>query len=358
MVLTTLTLSGCSEVTSVKGADDETTSSTIESSVTSTVTTTKSEVSTSSSKPVTSTTSSEKSSVTSTATSTTASTSSTKIETSVPTTTSKVVENTPSTTTSTKTETPTEKTVDTHTHNFTEVTCTSDSVCTICGEVGEKAYPHPLQLDSCHGVATCILCGATQSIPVEHHFINGKCVCGETNSDYVAPSTEGSKYHPSSESNVKPNTNSSNNNSTATPHTHTWGESYTEVETRTEEVIEYHAVTGSGYDETLALRYFGKVSAPTDYGIVGTCTSSRDMKTTNTINTTKYFHKCVDCGYTEMYDSSEEVIPSNVWERCSNANRGEFSTDTIWWDVNNIPADVVAASDREKAAIEDWFQTW
>lgn len=345
LVLTTLTLSGCSEVTPRNGADDDTSSSTVESSVTSTVSTTESDVSASVSKPVTSTTSSEKSSVTSTATSstttstttsekpvttTTTSTPSTKTETSTPTTASKPVENTPSTTTSTKTETSIEKPVETHTHNFSKATCDKPATCS-CGATNGNPLGHNFTTANCVNPSTCKNCGIANGTTTNHNFVTGVCtVCRKNDPNYVAPhncKTDG----------------------------HIWGDSYTEVETRTEEVIEYHHVTGSGYDETLAMRYLGKVSAPTDYGIVGTCTSSQDMKTTNTVNTTKYFHKCTKCGYTEMYNSSEEVIPSNVWERCYG---GYNLSNTIWWDVNNIPADVVAASDREKELIDEWLQTW
>lgn len=348
LVLTTLTLSGCSEVTPRNGADDEITSSTVESSVTSTVSTTESDISASVSKPVTSTTSSEKSSITSTATSstttsttserpvttTTTSTPSTKTETSTPTTTSKPVENTPSTTTSTKTETSIEKLVETHTHNFSNATCDKPATCS-CGATNGNALGHNFTTATCVAPSTCKTCGITKGTTTNHNFVNGVCaVCRKNDPNYVAPhncKTDG----------------------------HIWGDSYTEVETRTEEVIERHNVTGSGYDETLAARYFGKASAPTDYGIVGTCTADQDMKTTNTVNTTKYFHKCTKCGYIEMYNSTEEVIPSNVWERCSpRIGATEATMNTIWWDVNNIPADVVANSEHEQELIDEWFKTW
>lgn len=339
----TVALSGCNTENGFRANDyisevaEETTSSKIDEVTTSKVTTSTSEtvttgIETSTTNETTSKIEENVSSISSTETTSVPTekpveSTSTKVETPV----EKPIESTTSSTT--KVEKPIEKPTETHTHNFSKATCEKPATCS-CGATSGNPLGHNFTVANCVNPSTCKNCGITRGTTTAHNFVNGSCtVCGKSDPNYVAPhncATDG----------------------------HVWGNSYTEVETRSEEVIEYHGVAGSGYDSTLAMRYFGKVSDPTDYGIVGTSTSSQDMKTTNTVTTTNYFHKCTECGHVEMYDSTEEVIPSNVWERCSNENRGTFSSDTIWWDVNNIPADVVAASDREKAAIDEWLQTW
>lgn len=245
----------------------------------------------------------------------------------------KPVGNTASTTTSTKVETPVEKPVETHTHSFSKATCEKPATCS-CGATNGNPLGHNFTTANCVNPSTCKNCGITNGTTTNHNYVNGVCtVCRKNDPNYVAPhncKTDG----------------------------HTWGNSYTETETRTEEVIEYHDVTGTGYDLTLAMREFGTTINPADYGLNNSSTQSRYMKTTNTVNTTKYYHKCTKCGYTEMYNSSEEVIPSNVWERANQSSLSEYSVDTIWWDPNNIPQEAYDKSEKEQAALEEWLQTW
>lgn len=307
-----LTLTGCS-ANSEKPIIDETSSSTVESSVTSTtseaaaskvesgtstnvskpVASTTSAVS--SEKPVTSTASTEKPVVSSSMTSST--TSSTKPVTST-TSTEK-----PATSSSTSSTKPVEAPV--HSHTFTEATCEKPATCTTCGE--------------------------TKGNALRHKYNNGVCVyCGRFNPNYGA-ANRCEKWG------------------------HTWGEYYTKTYTEDFELKESHNVYGNGFDATLARRY-GCNTNPNFNAIFDMeySSGSTPVKTTATRTVTDYYHKCSECGASEKYDTDEDVTTSDNWKVASSSSK---KCPIIWWDEDDIPSGVWDWVEQDKQAKEDFFNS-
>ena len=214
-----------------------------------------------------------------------------------------------SSTTSSSTNKPTEK--PTHTHNFTNATCTTP--------------------------ATCKICGVTKGTVANHNYKDGHCTyCGKSDPNYVAP-------------------HDCKNDG------HIWSKSYTETSTENVEIVETHDVCANGYDYTLATEKFG-----VEYGTslnfkpyLGTNafgSGSSKVKTTGIKTITRYIHECSECGYKEVYNTEETVTPGDIWVFV-NKPRSEYFP-IIWYDINNIPDEVYEGVEKEQEAINKWLNTF
>ena len=178
-----------------------------------------------------------------------------------------------------------------HTHSFTEATCTNP--------------------------ATCISCGETKGTTINHNYNNGSCIyCGKNDPNYVAP--HNCKYDG-----------------------HIWNNSYTESSTENVEIVETHDVSNCGYDYTLANRYFGRTSStasPSEALKTPFGSGSSKVKTTGVKTITRFIHECSECGYKEVYNTEETVIPDDNWVFAIKPRSKYFPL--IWWDINNIPDEV------------------
>lgn len=223
---------------------------------------------------------------------------------------SKPVESTPTTSPTTSTATkpveskPVEsKPVEVHTHTFTEATCEKPATCN---------------------------CGETKGNALGHKYNEGVCIrCGKKDPNYVA-------VH-----NCKKDG-------------HIWGDSYTKEYTEDFELKESHYVVGNGFDITLAKRY--GCTTNVDFGeIFGTAygSGSKNVKTTATRTVTEYYHKCSECGATEKYDTDEDVTASDNWVLI-NPNG---TCPIIWWDVDDIPAEVWDWVEKDNQAREDFLNS-
>ena len=203
-------------------------------------------------------------------------------------TTTKPVSSTTSSSSTTTTK-PTEK--PTHTHNFTNATCTTP--------------------------ATCKICGATKGTVANHNYKDGHCTyCGKSDPNYVAPH------------------NCKNDG-------HVWGKSYTETSTENVEIVETHILSNNGYDYDLAERYFGRGSSDTHFSDIFGCewgSGSSKVKTTGVKTITRYIHECSECGYKEVYNTEETVTPGDNWVFAIKPRSQFFPV--IWYDINNIPDEV------------------
>lgn len=65
-------------------------------------------------------------------------------------------------------------------HQWTEATCTEDSVCTICGSVGEKAMGHKMNAATCTEPAKCGRCGFTEGKALGHDWADATCTSPKT----------------------------------------------------------------------------------------------------------------------------------------------------------------------------------
>lgn len=70
-------------------------------------------------------------------------------------------------------------------HNWSDATCTEPAKCE-CGETQGEALGH----DYKDGACTRCEAADPDYIPHEHEFVEGKCECGETDPDWVAPAPE------------------------------------------------------------------------------------------------------------------------------------------------------------------------
>ena len=168
----------------------------------------------------------------------------------------------------------------------------------------------------------------TPTKPVHtHNFINGKCNCGKVDPNYVAPHNCETDCHIYKD--------------------------LTKTTTEEVEIEEIHLVVANGFDRTLAEKYFNETC--TDFApYLGTNAygeGSTAVKTTGTKTITTFYHECTECGYTETYDTKEEVIPGETWEFV-NRPRSKFFP-VVWYDINNIPAEILEGREKEKAYEED-----
>ena len=195
-----------------------------------------------------------------------------------------------------------------HTHTFTEATCTNP--------------------------ATCISCGETKGTTINHNYNNGSCIyCGKNDPNYVAPH------------------NCKNDG-------HIWNNSYTESSTENVEIVETHVLSENGYDYDLAERYFGRGSSDvcfTDYfGTDAFGSGSSDVKTTGVKTITKFIHECSECGYKEVYNTEETVIPDDNWVFVGGSLSKNDYCSVIWYDINNIPDEVYEGVKNLLADREAW----
>lgn len=58
----------------------------------------------------------------------------------------------------------------THTHDYTDATCTEAAVCRICNAMGEEAIGHDFAEADCLNPRTCSRCGATEGEALGHDF--------------------------------------------------------------------------------------------------------------------------------------------------------------------------------------------
>lgn len=135
---------------------------------------------------------------------------------------------------------------------------------------------------------------------------------------------------------------------------HVWGESYTKSYTEDFELKESHNVYANGYDKTLARRY-GCNTEPHFADIFGMvyASGSKNVKTTATRTVTDYYHKCSECGASENYDTDEDVTTSDNWVLVN----PKGACPIIWWDVDNIPAEVWEWVENDRQAKEDFFNS-
>ena len=208
---------------------------------------------------------------------------------------------------STTTTKPTEK--PTHTHNFTNATCTTP--------------------------ATCTSCGVTKGTVANHNYKDGHCTyCGKSDPNYVAP-------------------HDCKNDG------HVWGKSYTESSTENVEIVETHLLSVNGYDYDLAERYFGRGSSDVDFSDIFDAvwgSGSSKVKTTGVKTITRFIHECSECGYKETYNTEETVTPGETWEFVGGSGNKYYTI--IWYDINNIPDEVYEAVEREQKDIEEWLNTF
>ena len=207
---------------------------------------------------------------------------------------------------STTTTKPTEK--PTHTHNFTNATCTTP--------------------------ATCKICGATKGTVANHNYKDGHCTyCGKSDPNYVAPH------------------NCKNDG-------HVWGKSYTETSTENVEIVETHTLSENGYDIDLAVKYFGLDAQNVDFtpyfGTNAFGAGSSKVKTTGVKTITRFIHECSECGYKEVYNTEETVTPGDTWEFVGGSLSKNDYCSVIWYDTNNIPDEVYEGVENLLADREAW----
>ena len=213
---------------------------------------------------------------------------------------------TSSSTSSSSINKPVEKPI--HTHTFTEATCTNP--------------------------ATCISCGETKGTTINHNYNNGSCIyCGKNDPNYVAPH------------------NCKNDG-------HIWNNSYTESSTENVEIVENHTLSENGYDIDLAIKYFGLDAQNVDFtpyfGTNAFGAGSSDVKTTGVKTITRFIHECSECGYQEVYNTEETVIPDDNWVFVGGSLSKNDYCSVIWYDINNIPDEVYKGVENLLADREAW----
>ena len=95
-------------------------------------------------------------------------------------------------------------------HTWADATCVAPKTCSVCGATEGEALGHTWADATCIAPKTCSVCGATEGEalghsfsegtcgvcgaedpnyvpPHEHNFVEGKCECGETDPNYEAP---------------------------------------------------------------------------------------------------------------------------------------------------------------------------
>lgn len=77
----------------------------------------------------------------------------------------------------------------THTHSYSDATCTQPGVC-VCGETNGEALGHSWNSATCTASGTCSRCGATNGSPLGHNWNNATCTTPKTCSNCGA--TDGS----------------------------------------------------------------------------------------------------------------------------------------------------------------------
>lgn len=71
----------------------------------------------------------------------------------------------------------------THTHSYSNATCTSPKKC-YCGATSGKALGHQFSSATCTSPKTCSKCGTTNGSALGHNYVNNKCSrCGKTDPD-------------------------------------------------------------------------------------------------------------------------------------------------------------------------------
>ena len=71
-----------------------------------------------------------------------------------------------------------------HTHRYSEATCTKKATCS-CGATKGDLAPHKLSEATCAAKAKCSVCGTEVGELLAHNYVDGKCVCGATDPNYV-----------------------------------------------------------------------------------------------------------------------------------------------------------------------------
>lgn len=79
---------------------------------------------------------------------------------------------------------PTTTTQSAHTHIFSNSTCTSPQICSLCGATTGKPLGHSYAPANCNSPRTCTRCGITSGEALGHSYTNNKCSrCGKVNPD-------------------------------------------------------------------------------------------------------------------------------------------------------------------------------
>ncbi len=69
-------------------------------------------------------------------------------------------------------------------HQFSSATCTSPKICGRCGKTSGNALGHNYSAANCNSPKTCTRCGQTEGSALGHNYVNNKCSrCGKVDPD-------------------------------------------------------------------------------------------------------------------------------------------------------------------------------
>ena len=69
-------------------------------------------------------------------------------------------------------------------HLFSSATCTSPKICSRCGNTSGNALGHNYSAANCNSPKTCTRCGQTEGSALGHNYVNNKCSrCGKVDPD-------------------------------------------------------------------------------------------------------------------------------------------------------------------------------